>query len=82
MPTLEQQVHLLNSELQDLARKNAKWLEYFFAQSEGFLEVTGESPLNCCVGERMARGAHVQIRRSRPEAAISHHHPAGHRDPR
>jgi hypothetical protein len=54
MPTLEQQVHLLNSELQDLARENAKWLEYFFAQSEGFQQVTDESPLNCCVGERMA----------------------------
>jgi hypothetical protein len=54
MPTLEEQVHLLNSELQNLARKNAQWLEYFFSQSEGFLQVIGESPINCCGGERMA----------------------------
>jgi len=53
MPTLEQQIHLLNCELHELARENAKWLEYFFDQSEGFLQVTGESALNCCVGERM-----------------------------
>lgn len=53
MPNTEQQIHLLNTELQASARQHADELGTYFGQSSDFLAAVRESPLSCCVGDRM-----------------------------